>query len=59
MSTVLTWATVTAALRLAIPVTLAALGALVNQRAGVLNCVVGDPLVARWQPFRKAGEGAA
>ena len=37
MSTVLTWATVTAALRLAIPVTLAALGAMVNERAGVLN----------------------
>jgi simple sugar transport system permease protein len=37
VSTVLTWATVTAALRLAIPVTLAALGALVNERAGVLN----------------------
>jgi ABC-type uncharacterized transport system permease subunit len=37
MSTVLTVATLTAALRLAIPVTLAALGALVNERAGVLN----------------------
>jgi len=37
MTTVLTMATLAAALRLAIPVALAALGALVNERAGVLN----------------------
>lgn len=46
MGTLLTWATVAAAIRLALPVALAALGALVSERAGVLNLgVEGTMLV--------------
>lgn len=46
VSTLLTWATLAAAIRLALPVAIAALGALLSERAGVLNLgVEGTMLV--------------
>lgn len=57
MTTLLTWATVAAAIRLTLPVALSALGALVSERAGVLNLgVEGTMLVGALVAYFVAAE---